>query len=403
MPEAPTETVIRKLSPLLVNQIAAGEVIERPASVVKELVENALDAGATKVRVELERGGIERVAVIDDGRGMGPDDLPMAVEPHATSKIHEPGDLDRIGTLGFRGEALASIASVARLRIRSRRAHDDGAHEIEAADGEVSGVRPAPGPVGTLIEARNLFYNTPARRKFLKTPQTEKQRCVEWIRDLALAHPAVGFTVLNDGRESIAVPPNQGPRERALAIVGAELESEMVEVHADDLDDGRGVSLWGLAGLPSLARPTAKAQHVFLNGRTIRDKVVQHAIREAYRGLIEPGRHPSAVIMIEVPPDAVDVNVHPAKLEVRFRDRSLVHQVVYRAIKRSLERADLTPDAGGGSLGFGGRFESTSEILPPTFRGPEAGPPMEPGVVDARAFADSIKEVLSRPSTEPLT
>ncbi|MEM9066702.1 MAG: DNA mismatch repair endonuclease MutL [Planctomycetota bacterium] len=391
-----TDSVIRRLPPLLVNQIAAGEVIERPASIVKELVENALDAGATRIRVELERGGIELVRVTDDGKGMGSIDLPLALAPHATSKIARPEDLDRIGTLGFRGEAIASIASVSRVRIRSRRSGADGANEIEGADGNVGEVKPAPGPVGTSIEARNLFYNTPARRKFLKTPQTEKQRCMEWLRDLALAHPAIGFTCLNDGREAMNVPPGQGPKERALAIVGTELEGEMVEVHADDLDDGRGVSLWGLAGLPSLARPTAKAQHVFLNGRTIRDKVVQHAIREAYRGLIEPGRHPSAVLMLEVPPDAVDVNVHPAKLEVRFRDRSLVHQVVLRAIRRGLERADLTPDTV--ATGFDGRFEGTS-ILPPTYR-----PPLdEPGVVDARAFADSIKEVLAKPTNEPLT
>ncbi len=191
--------MIRKLPPLLVNQIAAGEVIERPASIVKELVENAIDAGAARVRVELEAGGIELVRVTDDGCGVGREQLPLALEPHATSKISQPEDLDRIGTLGFRGEALASIASVARLSIRSRTADEDSAWEIEGADGVIGDVRPAAGPPGTVISARTLFYNTPARRKFLRTPQTEKTRCVEWLRDLALAHPAIAFEVVCDG------------------------------------------------------------------------------------------------------------------------------------------------------------------------------------------------------------
>ncbi|MBZ0171182.1 MAG: DNA mismatch repair endonuclease MutL, partial [Phycisphaerales bacterium] len=185
--------MIRRLPPLLVNQIAAGEVIERPASIVKELVENAIDAGAGRVRVDLEEGGIELVRVADDGRGIGRDQLPLALEPHATSKIAEPGDLDRIGTLGFRGEALASIASVSRVTIRSRTGDEDSAWVIEAADGVIGEPRPAAGPPGTVIEARTLFYNTPARRKFLRTPRTEQTRCVEWLRDLALAHPAIAF------------------------------------------------------------------------------------------------------------------------------------------------------------------------------------------------------------------
>ena len=361
--------MIRKLPPLLVNQIAAGEVIERPASIVKELVENAIDAGAGRIRVELESGGIELVRVTDDGRGVGRDQLPLALEPHATSKIAEPEDLDRIGTLGFRGEALASIASVARLSIRSRTAEEDSAWAIEGADGEIGEVRPAAGPPGTVIGARTLFYNTPARRKFLRTPQTEKTRCVEWIRDLALAHPAIAFEVVTDGKTTIDLPPDQSPRARILAVLGRDHAGEMLEVSVDRFDDSRGVLIWGLVGMPSIARPTTKAQHVFLNGRLIRNRTVQHAIKEAYRGLIEPGRHPTAVLVIEMSPDAVDVNVHPAKLEVRFRDQSMVHSAILRGVRDALRRADLTPQAPPSRIEFG------------------------PGDVDARAqdFADQVR------------
>ncbi len=325
------------------NQIAAGEVIERPASVVKELVENAIDAGATRVRVELTEGGIELIRIVDDGCGMTADELPLALASHATSKLREEADLDRVGTLGFRGEAVASIASVTRLSIRSRTRDDDSAHEIRAAGADIEPVRPASGPVGTVFEVRNLYFNTPARRKFLRTPTTERTRCVDWVRRLALAHPAVGFVVEGEGRRMLDVAPGQSPRERTLAVLGNELESQLVEVSWDRFDDDRGVLIWGLAGLPSIARATATAQHVFLNGRWIRDRSIQHALREAYRGLIEPGRHPTAVLMLEMSPTAFDVNVHPAKLEVRFRDQSMVHQAVLRSVREALQRADLTP------------------------------------------------------------
>ncbi len=356
--------LIRKLPALLVNQIAAGEVIERPASIVKELVENSIDAGATRITVELEQGGIELVRVVDDGRGVGREQLPLALEPHATSKIAEPGDLDRIGTLGFRGEALASIASVARLTIRSRTADEDSAWTIEGADGVIGEPRPAGGPPGTTIEAKTLFYNTPARRKFLRTPQTEKTRCTEWIRDLALAHPAVAFKIVSDGKTSLDLPPGQSPRERIMAVLGREHEGQMLEVRVDEFDDARGVLIWGLVGMPAIARPTAKAQHVFLNGRLIRDRTVQHALREAYRGLIEPGRHPTAVLVIEMSPEAVDVNVHPAKLEVRFRDQSMVHSSILRGVRDALRRADLTPQAPPGRVEFGpGQVDRSAEAF----------------------------------------
>lgn len=361
------------------NQIAAGEVVDRPASVVKELVENALDAGSCRITVDLEQGGIELVRVSDDGCGIPAEQLPMALAPHATSKIVAVDDLDRIGTLGFRGEALASVASVSRLSLRSRTAAEAGASVIEAEGDRVSEVRPAPGPVGTSIAVRNLFFNTPARRKFLRTPQTEQGRCLDVVRDLAMAHPAVGFAATVDGRRVIDLPPGQSPKERALAILGEELADQLVEVHADEFDDARGVALWGLVGLPVLARGTNQAQHVFLNGRVIRDKTIQHAIKEAYRGLIEPGRHPTAMLMLVMDPGAVDVNVHPAKVEVRFRDGSLIHSVVLRSIREALRGADLTPTfgtAGGGGL----RPGEERAILP-----------VQTGAGAAQAFVDYFK------------
>ncbi|MEO0588668.1 MAG: DNA mismatch repair endonuclease MutL, partial [Planctomycetota bacterium] len=284
---------IERLPTLVVNQIAAGEVVERPASVVKELVENALDAGPTRITIELESGGIELIRVTDDGRGIEPDDLPLAVAPHATSKVRAAGDLDRIATMGFRGEALASISSVSRVRVQSRTARGDGAMVLQAEGDVVRDAVPSAGPIGTSVSARNLFFNTPARRKFLRTPATEQARCVEVARALAMAHPAIAFRVTTDGRVALDVPGEQSPRERVLAVIGRELESHLLEVSADRFDDARGLTLWGLAGLPAIARGTNKHQHVFLNGRLIRDKTIQHAIREAYRGLIEPGRHPT--------------------------------------------------------------------------------------------------------------
>lgn len=334
---------IRSLPTLVANQIAAGEVVERPASVVKELVENALDAGSTRVQLDIESGGIELIRVTDNGSGIAREDLPLAIAPHATSKIASVDDLDQIATLGFRGEALASIASVSRLMIRSRSAQSDDAAELEVEGANIKPIRPASGNVGTTITVRNLFFNTPARRKFLKTINTERDRCAETFQALVLAHPNVAFILTIDGKRTIDVPANQGPHQRTLAILGKELESQLVPVSADRFDDSRGVSLWGLAGLPSLARGSTKGQHIFVNGRSIRDKTIQHAIAEAYRGLIEPGRYPTVLLMLDMSPQGVDVNVHPQKAEVRFRDSGLVHSVVLRALREALQKADVTP------------------------------------------------------------
>jgi len=341
---AAPDGIIRELSPLVASQIAAGEVVERPASVVKELIDNAIDAGASRIRVELEAGGVELARVTDDGAGIAAEQLAMAVAPHATSKLRSPEDLERIATMGFRGEALASIASVSRLSIRSRRRGSAEAWRLEVEGATRGEIRPDAGPEGTSVSARNLFFNAPARRKFLRTARTEQTRCADVVRDAALAHASIAFELVVDGRAALDLPGGQGPRERALAILGVELEDRLLEVHADEQDSsGRGVALWGLAGLPELARPTNRGQRFYVNGRPITDGTIQHALQEAYRGLIDPSRRPTAVLLLEMTPEAVDVNVHPAKSEVRFRDRSMVHSVVLRAVRAALRSADLTP------------------------------------------------------------
>jgi len=354
--------LIRKLSPLLVNQIAAGEVIERPASVLKELVENSIDAGASRITVELEQGGIERISIADDGHGIAPDQMTLALTPHATSKIIESQDLDSIATMGFRGEALASIASISRMTIRSRTADFDEGRVIQAQGETVGEPKPIGCPIGTTIEVKNLFFNTPARRKFLRTSTTEQTRCIEWLRDLAMANPSIAVRCVGDGKVKLDLPINQTPRQRVVSILGKELEEQLIEVSVDQFDDTRGILVWGLVGLPAIARATSKAQHIFLNGRTIRDRTIAHAIREAYRGLIEPGKHPTAALMIEMSPTAVDVNVHPAKLEVRFRDQSMVHRAIYHGVKDALGRADVTPTLLQRLPGAG--FDAGSAIMP---------------------------------------
>jgi len=338
-----TPAPIRVLPQLVANQIAAGEVVERPASVVKELTENALDAGATRIVLELEQGGIELIRVSDDGGGIPEDELHLALAPHATSKIAKTSDLDRIITLGFRGEALASVASVSRLSLRSRTASMLAAAVVEVEGATIGMPKPASGAVGTCVTVRNLFFNTPARRKFLKTVATEQERALDAFKQIALAHPGIGFGATVDGRTILDVPAAQSPRQRALSVLGKDLESQLLDIHADEFDDSRGVALWGLVGLPSVARGTNKHQYIFINGRSIRDRTIQHAIAEAYRGLIEPSRYPTAMIMLEMSAEGVDVNVHPQKTEVRFRDGSLIHSVVLRSVRDALKRADLTP------------------------------------------------------------
>lgn len=396
---------IAALPALLVNQIAAGEVVERPASVVKELVENALDAGAMRVRVDLEQGGIELVRVSDDGHGVPADQAALMLAAHATSKIAGAEDLDRIATRGFRGEALASIRSVSRLSVTSRCAEEPAGWAVDSAGDEVSPARPASAPVGTTVSVRNLFFNTPARRKFLRTAQTEQSHCVDVVRDLAIAHPHVAFCATADGRTLLDLAPSDNPRDRALDVLGRELDAQLLTATADEFDDSRGVAMFALVGTPELARASAsRAQRIFVNGRPVRDRTVQHAIRDAYRGLIEPSRHPTAVVLLEMAPAGVDVNVHPQKAEVRFRDPGLVHSVVRRAVKDALQRADLTPDlerlepAHASPMGDG--LAAGARSFLERFESAPAEPRQER--LELERLRDEIDARLGRPAQAPL-
>jgi DNA mismatch repair protein MutL len=378
----------------------------------------------------------------------------LMLAPHATSKVREIGDLDAIATMGFRGEAVASILSVSRMSVRSRprkrgmdmrsmsvREGDDSHGQpsvdhatqvdhgwsIDASGDEVGEPSPCAAPFGTSVSVRTLFFNTPARRKFLRTVGTEQTRCAEVVRDAALAHAHIGFTLKiveeepsptpsrkreGNARVMFEYPSGQSPRERALEVLGREYESQLLEIHADTFDDARGVALWGLIGLPSVARSTARAQHVFVNGRPVRDRTIQHAISEAYRGLIEPGKYPTAVLLLEMSPAGVDVNVHPTKTEVRFRDSSAVHQTVYRACRDALRARDLTPvwewkqresiepaqgwltrsEEGSGQRAAGSREE---------FGGSAPGP-IETKPMPAPLHQDSGPQVMARPADRVL-
>ncbi len=330
---------IRVLPVHLVNQIAAGEVIERPASVVKELVENALDAGAKRIDVTIEDGGKRLIRVADDGGGLSPEDLALAFVPHATSKLPADDDLFAIRTMGFRGEALASVASIAHCHARTRRVGETAGCEIEAAGPELGELRPCPGAPGTVITVRDLFYNTPARRKFLRTATTEAGHVSEQLTRLALAHPPVAFTLTHNTRKSQDLPAVDSTRRRAEDLFGSELSEDLLPIERD----GGEVRVRGLIGRPSAARSSGKWQYVFVNGRYVRDRMLSHALREAYRGLLDASRWPVAVLFIDVPPEALDVNVHPTKIEVRFRESQQVHGELLAALKDALNRANLTP------------------------------------------------------------
>jgi DNA mismatch repair protein MutL len=331
--------VIRLLSEQLVNQIAAGEVIERPASVVKELLENAVDAQAARLTLELEEAGKKLIRVSDDGGGIPAAEAPLALASHATSKIASSDDLEGITTLGFRGEALASIASVADVRLVTRTADALEATEVAVSGGQAAPPRPTSGPVGTSVEVRNLFRYIPARRKFLKTDATEMGHITEQVTRVALAYPSVHLTVTHNGRAVYELPPSDSVRSRLAAFFGADLAESLIETASEE-PAGR---LWGLIGPPHLARATTAAQYLFINGRYVRDRGLLHALREAYRGLLEGARQPVAFIFLTVPPDRVDVNVHPTKIEVRLRDAHLLYGQVLAAVREKLLGPGLTP------------------------------------------------------------
>lgn len=334
---------IRRLPANLVNQIAAGEVIERPGSALKELVENAIDAGATDIDVALEQGGIALIRVRDNGRGMGQQDLALCVERHATSKLSDD-DLLAIHFLGFRGEALPSIGSVARLSITSRARGSEHASSIRVDGGEVSEVMPAALSEGTLVEVRDLFYATPARLKFLKSPRSELNFAVDMVERLAMAHPDIRFRLSHDGRTLRDFPALQSDwfdaaPKRLEKIIGSGLAANIAPV--DGLREGLRVT--GFAGLPTYHRATSQAQYLFVNRRPVRDRLLLGVIRAAYQDLLARDRHPVAVLFLEVPTDQVDVNVHPAKAEVRFRDAQLVRGLILGSLKAAL--ADVSQRA----------------------------------------------------------
>jgi DNA mismatch repair protein MutL len=321
-----------------VNKIAAGEVIERPASVVKELLENAIDAGATRVDVSLEQGGMELVRVVDNGHGIAPEQLPLALASHATSKIRDADDLFHVGTLGFRGEALASIAEISRLVIRSREPHRAEGAEIECVGGAASGPTPCGCSPGTSIEVRQLFFNTPVRRKFLRTPQTELAHCAEAFTRLALANPQVHFSFTSGGKRVHDLPPCTDLVERVAALLGRELADELLPVESSD----GPVRLTGYVAKPEQSRTHNRMQYLFLNGRHIRDKALGHALGEAYRGLLMVGRFPITFLRLEMPPELVDVNVHPTKLEVRFQEGGRLYSQLLGTLRTRFLSTDLT-------------------------------------------------------------
>jgi len=329
----------------LVNRIAAGEVVERPFSVVKELVENSLDAGASRVSVELSGGGKEWIQVTDDGAGMAPDDLAISLTRHATSKLASADDLDAIGTLGFRGEALPSIASVARMAIVSRPPDREVGFRIDVEGGRVIARSEAGAPLGTRVEVSDLFFNTPARRAFLKADGTELRHVADWMQRLALARPSVAFSLVHDGRVLLEAPTAANLADRALAVLGRDVARSLFQV---DGVEGEA-ALHGLVAKPGITRPSAGALYVDLNGRVIRDRGVIHAVVSGYGSLNPSGKYPVVVLHLEVPLDAVDVNVHPAKTEVRFRDASGIHRLVHHAIRDALRVAPWAGREGEGT------------------------------------------------------
>ena len=355
---------IRRLPEFVANQIAAGEVVERPASIVKELLENSLDAGARLIRVAIERGGVKRITVRDDGCGMAEADLRLAVSRFATSKIEDAEDLERVGTLGFRGEALASIASVAKLAITSATGPDGGAR-LAISGGVERGSGPAPHPRGTTVDVSDLFHNIPARRKFLKAERTEAGHVGDVLRRQALARPQVAFELRHGERLTTRLGAAGGLEGRVADVLPAQFldQAAPVEAAAGDL------RLSGWVGLPTYSRAQATEQFFFVNGRAVRDKLVGHAVRQAYRDVLFHGRHPVFALYLELDPAGIDVNVHPTKHEVRFRDGRRVHDFIFASLQRRLgdTRPGVTPAPAGpprrplvGDAGGGGRQNAMS-------------------------------------------
>lgn len=323
---------IRVLNERLINKIAAGEVVERPASALKEMLENSLDAGARELRIELEAGGKQLIRIVDDGEGMDPDDILLALERHATSKIREFEDLEAVGTLGFRGEAIPSIAAVSRMTLRSRRAELPEGREVVIEGGVIRAVNPVAMAPGTAIEVRSLFFNVPARRKFLRATATEFAQCQNVISHYAMAFPEIALRVRHNGQELIVAPPAESTRDRIAMLLGTNILQRLLPFEGREGEYG----VMGFVGDPSFTRPDTAMLHFFVNRRVVRDKVLIHAIRAAFDDLLPKGRTPVAFIFLDMPAPDVDVNVHPSKTEVRFKFSDLVHELVVRTIRATL-------------------------------------------------------------------
>jgi DNA mismatch repair protein MutL len=369
---------IHPLPELLVNQIAAGEVVERPAAALKELLENSLDAGAHAVAVELQGGGAKLVKVSDDGAGIAREELALALARHATSKIATLEDLERVGSFGFRGEALASIAAVSHLALTSRTPEARHAWRIECDGGALSAVEPASGPVGTVVEVRDLYFNTPARRKFLRSEATELAHCDEALRRIALARADAAFTLHHNGRALLRLTP-QPPAQRVRALLGDEASGALLE-----LDETAGAArLHGFVAAPAFSHGTRDYQYLFVNGRFVRDRLLGHAIRQAYQDVLHHERHPAFVLFLDIDPARVDVNVHPTKIEVRFRDPQAVHQMAFHALSRRLAHTRA------GTL-----------LREPAMATP--GAPSAPGASSAASWARPQQQAFGLPAQAPM-
>ena len=366
---------IRLLPDLLINQIAAGEVIERPASALKELLENSLDAGATEIVVQLEAGGVKLLRVRDNGRGIAQQQIALALMRHATSKIASLDDLQRVSSMGFRGEALASMAAVAHVALISRNADAEHAWKVEAVDGTLSETAPAAHALGTSVEMRELYFNTPARRKFLKSESTEFAYCEETFKRIALSRPDVAFSLQHNAKTVWQLPspppllgdPASALQQRISAILGKEFAQNAVQIERQ----AAGLHLYGTVTQPAYSKATRDSQYFFLNGRFIRDKVVAHAIRQAYQDILHHQRHPAFVLFLDMPPELVDVNVHPAKSEVRFRESQAMHQFIFHTLQQALSgpistmrsEASIAPD-GRSSATWGASGQGMQQPMP---------------------------------------
>ncbi len=361
---------IRILSSTLTNKIAAGEVIERPASVVKELVENALDAGASRVEVELEDAGAELIRVVDDGCGMDAADLALAFASHATSKLADEEDLFRVRTMGFRGEALASIGSVSDARIVSRTPQSDSGHEVAMRAGAIEPVRACGAPVGTQVEVRRLFYNVPVRKKFLKTSATEMAHITEALTRLALARPDVHFVLKHNARSVFNLPPASDRAQRIGEFFGREVADNIIPLR----HEREGFAIEGYLLPPTVDRRNTKMQYTYVNGRYVRDSNLMHAVAQSYEGLMIPGRRPVCFLFITMDPGAVDVNVHPTKLEVKFRSAREVHAHCVSAMRECLREASVIPQVALRPPGEEPAREGVRQAIGDFFAGRAAAP-----------------------------